>query len=258
MNFVWTGKLTQLSQESFNNEDPCVFAVITRLFQTAKRFTEEAINLEIRLILEQAGAMWDSKTNSQSSFNCFCPKINIWFNAHMLVILQGHQALTVKKKILENQAQSKWLAKEHNRMLPCQDTFFIRPGMPGKSFLTPLCYCPDNIDRCYSSKAFPGGQSRDVRKENTPAPLITPACQHVADEDCASSRWTSWHKLSILIWYQTFFKRQNNKMYFGTWLKFVFMSYLGITDFVALWLSNVHLPLFHRTHLLSSPFFFFF
>lgn len=36
------------------------------------------------------------------------------------------------------------------------------------------------------------------------------------------------------------------------------MSYLGITDFVALLLSNVHLPLFHHTHLLSSFFFFFF
>lgn len=56
-NFVWVGKLTQLSLELFNsvvNEESCVFAVITRLFQTAERFTEEVINLEIWLILEQA------------------------------------------------------------------------------------------------------------------------------------------------------------------------------------------------------------
>lgn len=57
-NFVCKGKLTQPSQESFNsvfNEDQGVFAVITRLFQTGRRFTEgEVINPEIRLLLEQA------------------------------------------------------------------------------------------------------------------------------------------------------------------------------------------------------------
>lgn len=116
--------------------------------------------------------------------------------------------LTFIKICIEIKINWKWFTKEDNRMLPCQDTFlYYRECLenPSQPHLSRLCSCPNNIDGCYFHKAFPGGQSLGVRKENAPAVWITPACQHVAGEDCASSWWTSWHKLSILMWIRTLF-----------------------------------------------------
>lgn len=208
-------KLTQLSQESFNNvfnEDQGVFAVITRLFQTAKRFTEEVINLEIGLILEQAEPCVIQRCFGIEQ-RCLSSGLRCITHEALLTGLPGNRLAqhnmcmakctdvgyftTTLSSGKENSGRLSSIEMAHKRQK--QDA-----SLPGHILYTSenawkILPNPTSVDFVpvriiltvvFPSKAFPGGQSLDVRKENTPALLITPACQHVADEDCASSRWT--------------------------------------------------------------------